>query len=110
MKLITDILREIRNGRVVEVASEKLAEVTRAVMETGKAGDVTLKISVKPNGKGDNAVIVSVKLTHKTPQGDLPDAIFFSDEDGSLLRNDPTQQRMFADAKIDRETGEVLTA
>jgi hypothetical protein len=106
---ITDVLRDIRKGRVVEAASDKLAEIVRGVLDTNKAGEITIKLAVKPQGKGDNAVIVSAKITAKVPQADLPDALFFADLEGDLLREDPTQQRMFADAKerVDPLTGEV---
>lgn len=110
MRPFTDVLRDIRKGRVVEAASEELAEVVRAVLDTNKGGEFTLKLTVKPQGKGDNAVILSAKISAKVPQADLPDALFFADLDGDLLRDDPTQNRMFADAKerVDPETGEVV--
>lgn len=108
MRPITDVLRDMRKGRVVEAASEELAEVVRAVLDTNKPGELVIKLTVKPQGKGDNAVIVSAKLTAKLPQSDLPDALFFADLDGDLLRDDPTQSRMFADAeRVDQQTGEV---
>lgn len=109
MRPFTDVLRDIRKGRVVEAASEQLAEVVKAVLDTNKKGEVTLKLQVSPQGKGDNAVIVSAKLSSKAPQADLPDALFFADLDGDLLRDDPTQTRMFADAReqVDAETGEI---
>lgn len=110
MRPFTDVIRDIRKGRVVDAASEQLAEVVRGVLDTNKGGEITLKLSIKPQGKGDNAVIVSAKLSAKVPQSDLPDALFFADLDGDLLRDDPTQQRMFADAseRVDPLTGEVV--
>lgn len=115
MRPITDVLRDMRKGRVVDEASEQLAAVVRAVLDHDKPGELTLKLTIKPQGKGDNAVILSAKVTHKAPQGDLPDALFFADLDGQLLRDDPTHVRMFADARgprerIDPETGEILAA
>lgn len=117
MKLITDTLREIRRGVVVEHASRELAEVTKAVMATGKPGSLTLKIIVKPpKSRGDNAVAVAVLVNAQEPQAELPEAMFYADVSGDLLRDDPTQQRLFADAsapqgeRVDRETGEVLSA
>lgn len=109
MRPFTDVLRDIRKGRVVEAASDQLAEVVRGVLDTNKTGELTLKLSVKPQGKNDNAVVVSAKLSTKVPRGDLPDALFFADLEGDLLRDDPTQMRMFADAeRIDPKTGEIL--
>ena len=96
MRPITDVLRDIRKGRVVEAASEELAEVVRGVVDTGKPGELTIKIKVKPQGKGDNAVTLSAFVTSHKPKVPLPDAIFFADVDGDLLRDDPTQTRMFA--------------
>ncbi|KAK0359632.1 hypothetical protein LTR94_030539, partial [Friedmanniomyces endolithicus] len=52
MKPITDVLRDIRKGMVAEAAGEELANVVRAVTATGKAGSLTLKLTVKPQ-KGD---------------------------------------------------------
>lgn len=43
MRLITDILREYRNGRAADMASRDLAECVRAVDETGKAAELTIK-------------------------------------------------------------------
>ena len=110
MRPFTDVLRDIRKGRVVEAASEELAEVVRAVLDTNKPGKLTLEIGIKLNGRNDNAVILTAKLKSSKPQADLPDALFYADLDGDLLRDDPTQQRMFADAKerVDPLTGEVV--
>jgi hypothetical protein len=113
LRLITDILREIRKGRVVESASQDLQEVVRNVLDTGKAGSLTLTISVKPQGKGDNAVILGVKIATGIPKIDQPEGLFFANLDGDLLRDDPTQQRMFADVNapsttFNPDTGEVF--
>lgn len=99
MRLYTDVVRDIRKGRVVDAASEALALVTKGVMETGKAGSVTVTLTIKPpKTRGDNAVTVSADVKLKEPRDDLPEAIFFADENGDLLREDPTSQRMFAEA------------
>lgn len=99
MRLFTDVLREIRKGVVVDAASEALNTVVRGVMETGKAGGVTVQINIAPpKTRGDNALVVTAKVVTKEPRDDLPEAIFFASEDGDLLREDPTQTRMFAEA------------
>lgn len=111
MRPFTDVLRDMRKGRVVDAASEDLAEVVRAVLDTEKPGKFAIEITIKPQGKGDNAVVLSAKTKKTIPQANLPDALFFADLDGDLLRDDPTQSRMFADAeRIDPKTGEILEA
>lgn len=108
MRLITDVLREFRRGRVVDHASEELARVVRGVMETGKAGSLTLKIFVKPpKTRGDNALILTAAVNASEPQPDMPEAIFFASEAGDLLREDPTNQRLFAEVAHDPATGEI---
>jgi hypothetical protein len=99
MRPFTDILREMRKGAVVDELTDQLATVVRGVLATDKPGAVTLTLTVKPQGKGDNAMIIAAKVGVKEPRDDLPDSIFFADDDGDLHRNDPTQQRMFADAE-----------
>ena len=96
MKPITDILREVRRGRAVEIATEKLAEVVSAVDATGKPGKLTIEITVKPENGGGPQKTLLVKVTHKLPVADdIPEAIFFSDSDGGLQREDPDKGPMF---------------
>jgi len=109
MRPITDVLRDIRKGRAVQAMSEDLAEVVKAVLDTAKPGELKITLTIKPQGKNDNAVIVGVKCATKIPRIDLPDALFFADLDGDLLRDDPTQTRMFAEA-VDPRTGEILAS
>lgn len=98
MRPITDVLREIRKGRVVDRASTMLAELVRAVDETEKPGELTIKLTVKPEKGGGAAKTIEAKVTSKLPLEDLPAGVFFSDADGDLHREDPTQPLMFGDA------------
>jgi hypothetical protein len=94
MRLITDVLRDIRKGRAVDQATKLLAEVVRAVDETHKPGEVTIKIKVKPDKDGGAGKTLSVEVKAKRPETDLPDAVFFSDAGGDLHRSDPSQTEM----------------
>lgn len=97
MRPITDVMRDIRKGRAVDEASEQLAEVVRAVQATGKAGSVTIKLTVEPKpGEGD-AFVIKPEVSAKIPRPKLPDAIFFATDDGDLVREDPNQREMFRD-------------
>lgn len=104
MRLITDILREYRNGRAADVASQKLAELVQAVDETGKAGSLTITFKVKPEKGGGSQKTIACDVKAKMPDTDLPEAVFFSDGDGSLHRADPQQREMFKDAADRSET------
>jgi ribosomal protein S28E/S33 len=94
MRLITDILREYRKGAPVALATSLLAEVVRAVDETGKAGEVVIKIKVKPSELGCAEKSLLVAVTSKKPVPEMQPAVFFSDTDGDLHRTDPAQREM----------------
>jgi hypothetical protein len=99
MKLITDMLREYRNGKLVDHGSRLLAELVRAVDETGKPGELTIKIKIKPEKGGGSLKSVVAVVSAKRPEQDLPDAVFYSDADGNLHRNDQNQNEMFKEAR-----------
>lgn len=105
MRLITDILREYRNGRAADVASQKLAELVQAVDETGKGGTLTITFKVKPEKGGGSQKTIACEVKAKMPDLDLPEAVFFSDGEGSLHRSDPQQREMFKEAEARTDTG-----
>lgn len=94
MRLITDILREIRKGRPVEEATNALADVVRAVDETGKEGSVTITLKVKPTKHGGPEKQLICEIKAKKPICDIAAAVFFSDDEGDLFRVDPRQEEM----------------
>jgi ribosomal protein S28E/S33 len=98
MRPITDILREIRKGRAVDLASQRMAEIVQAVDETGKPGELTITIKVKPEKGGGSQKVIQVAVKAKIPEVDLPEGVFFSDGDGDLHRTDPAQNEMFTEA------------
>lgn len=99
MRPITDVLREYRKGRAVDLASQRLAELIQAVDETNKEGDITIKIKVKPQKGGGSEKTLAIGVMCKIPEIDLPEAIFFSDTEGNLHRTDPAQAELrFKDA------------
>jgi hypothetical protein len=96
MRAITDVLRDIRKGRVVEAASTELAAVVQAVLDTGKKGALTLKLTVTPQGKNDSVVVVDASISTSIPREKLPGGSFYTTLDGDLLTQDPTAGPMFA--------------
>lgn len=99
MRPITDTLRDMRKGRIVDEATEALAEVVKAVDATDKAGSVTITIKVKPSKGGGLEKTLSATVKRDVPTPDLPDAVFFSTVDGGLVRDDPEQRPLFGEAE-----------
>lgn len=98
MRLFTDILRDIRNGKAVEEATMQLGEAVRACDLTDKPASVTVTIKINPAKDGGAEKSVECDVTCKIPRKSIPPAIFFSNEEGDLGREDPNQRAMFEDA------------
>jgi hypothetical protein len=82
----------LRNGAVVTELGDRLAGLIQAVRETEKSGSLTLQLKVVPAVSG-SAEVVAVEAIVKvsTPQPSLGKSIFFTTEEGNLLRKDPKQ-------------------
>lgn len=114
MRLITDVLRDIRRGRVVDAASVELAALVRDAVSTGLPGELTLKVKVTPDKGDPNLCRVTCEVKTKSPRAPLPDGLFFAGKEGELLREDPEKVMRFAavdgvsaDEDVDPLTGEV---
>lgn len=105
----TDWLTEQRNGVLLLELGESLNELVEAVDTHGKGGAITLKINVKPSGKGtQGAVVVSDTVTVKKPEGDRPEVFYFVDGDHNLARANPNQPSFDTLREVDAATGELL--
>ena len=88
-----DFLREHRNGSTHDDLSDALQEVVAGVLEEGKAGKLTLTISIKQLGKSDGLeVAAEVKASPPKPTPGV--SIFFASPENNLVRQDPRQQTM----------------
>jgi hypothetical protein len=70
--------------------SDRLHELIAAVIDTGKAGVLTYKVTLKPL-KGSAQLFVTDEITEKRPEHERPTSIFFVDGTGNLSRHDPHQ-------------------
>jgi len=84
-------LADQRGGALHAELTERLAEVTAAVIEHGKAGSLTLTIKISQQKGAERAVIVADDLKVKVPAPERGESLFFADEDGNLSRRDPRQ-------------------
>jgi hypothetical protein len=86
-----DVLRDLGKGQVADEAAVMLADLVQAVGTYGKKGTFTLKIEVAPFKGGTAQLMVSAVAKSSPPTGDPIAAVFFVDDAGNLLRNDPRQ-------------------
>lgn len=87
---ITDTLRFIEGGTFIDEASDKLAEIVRKVEETGKAGELTMKITVRQASAG--ALALTGIVSAKVPKDKPIEVLLFSTPEGNLLTSDPRQK------------------
>ncbi len=84
------MLQSHRRGETLSDLAEAMREVAGAVKMTGKAGTVMLKIKIRPASKG-GALVVEDEVKTALPKAETQGSIFFADDKGNLLREDPNQ-------------------
>lgn len=88
-------LADVRAGGVIDDLDDILADVVQAVRNTGKTGELTLKLTIKPASKGDICTLfVDADIKTKLPRLDKGSTVFFADDDNSLTRRDPRQSEI----------------
>lgn len=89
----TDTLRTIRSGLCVEELATALQSVVLAVSETGKAGQLTLTIDVKPmNAAG--ALVITDTIKTKLPVEKSAGTVLWATPEGNLQVNHPRQDSL----------------
>ncbi len=98
-KPIQENIRSVRiedeNGDLVPVldaAGEQFSDMVKSVVQTGKAGKLTITIDVKPSTAG--ALAVKAAITAKKPKGLPPESLLWPTPDGNLLAEDPRQTKL----------------
>lgn len=98
---IVAILMEMRGGRVASELSDKFSAVVNGVLETGKAGQLTIKLKVAPKTMAVGGAVLEVSIQHETlskiPEPKIGASAFFVTADQQLTRDDPAQEAMFVD-------------
>lgn len=84
-----EFAQQHRRGEMLVDLSEKLEDVVRDAMESGKEASLTLQITIRP--EGTDRVFVGDKITTKQPQRAVPASLFFVTPDSRLTRRNPNQ-------------------
>lgn len=93
IKPITETLRHVRGGQMIDEASDMLAEVVRAVETTGKAGELVIRLQVKKLSRSGALEIID-KVTHKVPSEAPLTTMMFPTPEGNLITDDPRQHKL----------------
>lgn len=87
-----DVLRDLSGGQTYEELGSRLTEIVQAVMEHRKGGELVIKLKVKPNG--ESSVMITDEIKSKVPEGARGETLFFATMGGSLVREDPRQEKL----------------
>lgn len=90
---ITDTLRQIAGGTLLDHASEQFAELVRSIDANGGTGKLLIELSVKKASRG-GAMLVTGKTVQKKPADEPLEAMLFATPEGNLLADDPRQQKL----------------
>src|SRR5690348_3352491 len=85
------VLAQLRKGALGNELTEHLEQIVAGVVSVGKAGTLTLKLTIKPAARRSDMVVIEDAITVKAPEPDRPGSFFFATEDGGLAREDPNQ-------------------
>jgi hypothetical protein len=116
VKPITDTLRLLEDGRFIDRSSTELADLVKAVDETGKAGTLTITLKLK---KASGAVSIAADVKAKVPEPKSDDTLLWATVEGNLQLTNPNQRQLDLRAvtetkqpvrTVDQETGEIRTA
>jgi hypothetical protein len=89
------------NGRTAEGLSAEFHELLDAVRTHGKKGSLTITVVVEPPANGvDSAPLpIGIESTVKAPKPTPVKSLYFLDDDGNPVREDPRQMAIpFRDA------------
>ncbi|GEM_PF-722977 len=99
---------------VAEEATDALNDLVHATTETGKAGELVIKIKMRPIGGKAGQMELEADVKTKLPQPTRGKTILFATPDNNLQRTDPRQQtlegvRDVSQESIAQQQGEVRT-
>jgi hypothetical protein len=107
----TSWLEDQRKGVLAIELADSLKELVAAVDAYGKPGTLTLKLTVKPSGRGSvGTVTVADTVTLKKPEGDRPEVFYFLDSDNNLCRANPAQESLLDSLREVPSPGELRSA
>lgn len=90
---IIQTLGRLDGGFFIGRATDAEQDLVRAINETGKAGKLTITISIKPATRG-GAMVVRGDIKVNKPTEPPMETMMFANESGELLADDPRQQQL----------------
>jgi hypothetical protein len=88
-------LRDMRRGGLLVDCETHLTDLVMGVRETGRAGELLVRIKIAPASKGNvDTLLVTDDIRVKRPRPEVGSTIFFATTANTLQRNDPRQPEL----------------
>lgn len=84
-----DTLRDLESGHLLDELTSMQHDLLDAIRLTNKQGELTIKLTYKPDGAGQMTVKADIKA--KEPALARGTSLFFMTPEGNLTRKDPRQ-------------------
>lgn len=107
MRPALDVMAELRAGRLHNELTEGLHDLIKAAIETGRKGELILKLTVDPKKVNDYEtprIDIADQVTVKRPRRISNPSVFFVTDDGAPVRTDPNQQEFKGVRAVPDET------
>ena len=92
MAQYTELLGNIYHGSFTDELNTELSELVNQCNLTGKGGEITVVLKLKPYSDGTMEINGDVKT--KLPKHERGKAVLFSTPDGNLQTQDPRQKNL----------------
>lgn len=103
-KPLMEVLGQVRGGAVINDAAKEFVELCQRVRDTGKQGELTIKIKVNPMKNDPDLYEVDPdSYISKMPRKPRAKGLFYMTDDANLVREDPKQAKM----EFDDEEGKI---
>ena len=107
MRPFNDTLNAVRFGQLQDELTVKFDQLIQACRDTGKTGEITLKLKLRPLKGSSQQVEISDAILLNKPEFDNGTTIMFINKDGNLQREDPRQMSLEGLRQVDTDTGEI---
>jgi len=93
---ITDTLRLLEGGTFLDTISDKLNDLVKTVDESGKPGEMIIKLKLKR--VSGSALGITPIVEVKTPKEKPDETLLYATPEGNLSQDHPKQQKLALEA------------
>ena len=102
-RTFTQTVESLRFGTLSDELTDSMRDLVAACATTGRAGKLTLELTLKPGKGGQIEVFDDVKV--KLPKSEKGSSLMWATLENNLARNDPRQMEIEGLRRVDTSPG-----